>query len=224
MTGLLAAGLPEVVQLQVLADLDSLILLISSLASSGMVVSAGLLYMRRSPLSTERTPEEPTSDTPVYVGSSQELDRLRLERDLLARAITRIYEEEAKGTLSQRQREQLASSYERRLREINSRIEKMEKYAQLEELERERKELNRLLEKRLGKIESGIEQFKQELGLKPKPKPKRKKPKPKKKKKKKKEKEKKAKEKPKEESELREMMDEMSEVMKEMEELEQEES
>jgi hypothetical protein len=206
----------EIIQWQL--PIEETILLFSSLISSGMVLATGMFYLRgdqtASPL--EDGPESAvlsTHPSESYHGSSRDMARLLLQREILGYALTRIFETEAEGNLSPAERENLISRYEGDLKKVNENIGRLDKFAKLDALEREKENLSDMVGGRLKKVESKIHDLKIELGVEEKPEPKPKK---------------KAKKKPKrkvskEKSELQEFMEEMATVLQEMEKIDKEE-
>ncbi|NIM45105.1 MAG: hypothetical protein GTN80_05680 [Nitrososphaeria archaeon] len=169
-------------------SLAEIILLLSSTTSSGLILLAGLLHLRGPGFEASKevaTPGEvaedfssesvfPPSDVSrplsAISGANQRLIRLLIEREILSYAITRIYEAESEGKISEDEREQMIRQYEFQLREINKEVSSIEKYARLEQLERERTELLGTMSGRVREIEGEIERIKRETGLVEKPK------------------------------------------------------
>ncbi|MFQ5710358.1 MAG: hypothetical protein ACE5GD_01120 [Candidatus Geothermarchaeales archaeon] len=198
-----------------------LILLLSSTTSSGIILLAGLLHLRGTSLEMPR--EEPSeflevpteapppgaAKPPTVTGMNQKMVRLLLEREILSHAITRIYEAEAEGKISEDEREEMVRQHEFQLREVNQEISTIEKYARLEQLERERSQLLGTTSHRVREIEREIEKIRRETGLtKAEEKP---------------EKEEEAKKKKRPSQDLEAIMEKVAEAMREMEKIEREE-
>ncbi len=220
--------IPVPLQIDLGLTTSEVILLFSSFFSSGLIVLAGLLYLRGSKLDSigaaePRMTGEYSLETGFLpgptrrsypTGLSQKLVRLLLSREILSYAITRIYEVESERRISEEEREQMVRDYEVELKKVNSEIMAIEKRARLEDLEREKGQLMDVISKRVKEIEEDIEKLKVETGIVEKPKLKRVE--------KRRKKPKKVEEKP-ESSELEALMDKMMGIMKEMEKLEGEE-
>jgi len=196
--------------------LEEAILLISSLLSSGLVLAAGIFYLRGGveaqvdPSGADEAPPFGSVVSSPYAGASEEMTRLFLQREILSYAITRIFETEAQGKLSVDERERLVSKYEDDLTRVNEEMKHLGKFAKLEGLEKEKEHLADAVGGRLNQVESKIKELRVELGVeeKPKPSPARKKAKRKV---------------SKERSELHEFMEEMASVLEEMEKIDREE-
>lgn len=210
--------------------LEDLLLLSSSLFSSGLIILAGILYLRGSKMEAITEPLyegfretnmllPPSSTSPIILPSiprspvSQSHIRLLLEREILSHAVTRIYEAEAEGKISLEERDRMVERYEKELKRINMALAEIEKQARLEDLEREKEQLRVLIDARIKDIEKDIERLKMETGLLPKAKRKAKPGKGEKVEKRRVKKEKKP-------SDLESIMERMMAVMKEMEKIE----
>ncbi|MFQ5951426.1 MAG: hypothetical protein ACE5KH_05020 [Candidatus Geothermarchaeales archaeon] len=196
--------------------LEETVLLVSSLFSSGLVLAAGIFYLRggaeaqAAPMGPDEAPVFRPVVSSSYAGASEEMARLLLQREILSYAITRIFESEAEGKLSVDERERLVSKYEDDLKQVNGEMEHLGKFANLEELEEEKKHLAEAVGGRLSQVESKIEELRVELGISEKAKPSPPKKRPRRKA-------------SKERSELQEFMEEMASVLEEMERIDREE-
>jgi len=163
--------------------LEDLILLSSSLLSSGLIILAGILYLRGSKLEVREPLYEGSRElnlvqapSPILLPPiprskvSKDHIRLLLEREILSYAVTRIYEAEAEGRISLEERDRMVERYERELKRVNKALAEIEKQARLEDLEREKEQLRSFIDARIKDIERDIERLKMETGLLPKPK------------------------------------------------------
>ncbi|MEM4298170.1 MAG: hypothetical protein QW815_07375 [Nitrososphaerota archaeon] len=94
----------------------------------------------------------------------KELKTLRLEKELLAGALTRVYEAEVEGKITKEERELLASKYKEQLKSVEAKLSDLELVVEVGELESLRRELVGLLEKKIAQIESRLNEARIKLG------------------------------------------------------------
>src|SRR5215467_12959320 len=139
-----------------------------------------LLFGRKKPPPTEtpppQKPPEPfpipdilkKTNTTTDVGRAR--DRLRiasLERDIIGSALTTIYEAEAKGQLTEPERNQLTQRYKTDLKRVDGEIDTNKKVVDLHELESAKEDLLKSFHEKLMEIDLRINQIKPSLGALP---------------------------------------------------------
>ncbi len=90
-------------------------------------------------------------------------DRLRitsLERDIISDALTRIYEAEAKGQLTESERNQMVQRYKVDLKRVDGEIDTYKKVVDLHELESAKEDLLKSFHEKLMEIDLRINQIK----------------------------------------------------------------
>ncbi len=93
-------------------------------------------------------------------------DRLRiatLERDIIGGALTKIYEAETRGQLSESERTQLVQRYKTDLKRVDSEIDDYKKIVDLSELESAKEDLLKSFHAKLLEIDQRINQIKPSL-------------------------------------------------------------
>ena len=81
--------------------------------------------------------------------------------------ITRLYEAEIKGDITEDGRDEMVTQHEEKLTMLNSEITQMQRYKQLEELEEQSSTLTSSVSKRIKSIQQEIDKVRLETGLKP---------------------------------------------------------
>lgn len=89
--------------------------------------------------------------------SRREMKTLLLEKELLAGAITRLFEAEADNKITKTEREQLVVKYREQLKSIEQKLGNVETYIEVGELEGLRDELVNLFESKIGNIENRLQ-------------------------------------------------------------------
>ncbi len=133
-----------------------------------------LLFGRKKPSPEKEAPKPAASFpipeilkktvTPSDVGKAR--DRLRiasLERDIIGTALTTIYEAEAKGQLSESERNQLTQRYKDDLKRVDGDIDTYKKVVDLHELESAKEDLLKSFHEKLMEIDLRINQIKPSL-------------------------------------------------------------
>ena len=130
-----------------------------------------LLFGHKKPL-VEETPPKPADPFPIpeilrktVTGSDlgKARDRLRiasLERDIIGSALTTIYEAEAKGQLSEPERNQLTQRYKNDLKRVDGEIDTNKRVVDLHELESAKEDLLKSFHEKLMEIDLRINQIK----------------------------------------------------------------
>ena len=101
--------------------------------------------------------------------SKKELRLLDVEQEILSYGIRRLYEAQAEGKLTDKEREQLAQGYKERMREIKDLITENESVVALHELEDMQENLIKLFNDRFDEINQKIGGLRVNLGVTPKP-------------------------------------------------------
>jgi hypothetical protein len=83
-----------------------------------------------------------------------------LERELVSGALTRLYEAEAAGQITKEEREALAAKYRAELKELDSRIVKIDALVEVGDLETLRDQLLQLINEKVEAIDRRIERVK----------------------------------------------------------------
>jgi hypothetical protein len=125
------------------------------------------------PIVTDAAPELPVKGEKTVTSfdaqkSKNELRLLDVEQEILSYGIRRIYEAQAEGKLSDKEREMLARDYKKRMREIKNSIDENKSVVALHELESMQENLIKLFNDRFDEINQKIGGLRTNLDLKPK--------------------------------------------------------
>jgi hypothetical protein len=101
--------------------------------------------------------------------SKKELRLLDVEREILSFGIRRLYEAQAEGKISEKERERLAEGYKQRMLEIKENVSKNESVVALYELESMEEDLIKLFNDRFDEINNKIGSLRVNLDIKPEP-------------------------------------------------------
>lgn len=143
----------------------------------GGLVAAFLSYIilsRRAKPVTTFKPEKPSLSLPPekVEEARNELRLLRVEKELLSSALTKLYEAEAEGRIDRDEREALVAKYKERMKELDGKIASASAVVELSELENAREEILHLLNVKLSQIDRRLEELRRKVGyVPPKPKP-----------------------------------------------------
>ena len=150
------------------------LIFILSIVFSGIIFVISLKYIKKIKLnfSETLTAEEIIIDDleikkPTDRKSSQRLNELLLNREILSYTITRLYEAEIKGDITEDGRDEMVTQHEEKVTMLNSEITQMQRYNQLEELEEQSSTLTSSVSKRIKSIQQEIDKVRLEAGLKP---------------------------------------------------------
>jgi hypothetical protein len=154
-----------------------------AVAIGAVAVALITIYMMRS--GKKKTSEEPLqvpADTAILPlkgertvtafdaqKSKKELSLLDVEREILSYGIRRLYEAQAEGKISEKERERLAEGYKQRMLEIRDSISKNESVVALHELESMQEDLIKLFNDRFDEINNKIGSLRVNLDIKPEP-------------------------------------------------------
>jgi len=154
-----------------------------AVAVGAVVVALITIYMMRS--GRRKTGEEPPEVPEAAVilpmkgertitnfdaqKSRKELRILDVEREILSYGIRRLYEAQAEGKISEKERERLAQGYKQRMLEIKDFISENESVVALHELEGMQEDLIKLFNDRFDEINEKIGGLRVNLDIKPKP-------------------------------------------------------
>ncbi len=155
-----------------------------AVAIGAVIVALITIYVMRS--GRKKTPEKP-SQIPEAAAilplmgertvtsfdaqkSKKELNLLDVEREILSYGIRRLYEAQAEGKISEKERERLAEGYKERMREIKNSVAKNESVVALHELESMQDDLIKLFNDRFDEINNKIGSLRINLDIKPAPK------------------------------------------------------
>lgn len=136
------------------------------------VVAGGLaiLGVRRIRKPREEKLSAPKPDSKVKSVADKEMENARkdlktllLEKELLAGALTRVYEAEVNGKITKDEREQIAIKYRDQLKAVEERLGDIELMIEVGELENLRTELLGLFERKMGQIENRLNDAKIKL-------------------------------------------------------------
>lgn len=135
----------------------------------GVVIGAGLVLA----LSYGKKSGTPIAKTVPMVERTilrEELDKgksdyktLKLEKELLAGALTRVFEAESKGKITKAERDILTTKYREQIKQVNSKIGDLEIVVEVGELENLRSELVNLLETKVSQIERRLDDARNRL-------------------------------------------------------------
>lgn len=151
-----------------------------AVAVGAVVVALIAIYMMRSgrKKSSEGLSEIPEAATVLPLGgertvtnfdaqkSKKELRLLDVEREILSFGIRRLYEAQAEGKISEKERERLAEGYKQRMREIKDSVSKNESVVALHELESMQEDLIKLFNDRFDEINNKIGSLRVNLDIK----------------------------------------------------------
>lgn len=96
-----------------------------------------------------------------------DLKLLSIDRDIVSAALTTIYEAEAKGILTENERNQLLGRYKDDLKRLEQKISGAQKIIDLYELEKAREDLLKSFSAKMSEIDSKINALRPALGLPP---------------------------------------------------------
>ena len=152
-----------------------------AVAVGAVAVALITIYMMRS--GRKKTSEEPSevpeaatmlplrgerTITPFDAQKSKkELRLLDVEREILSYGIRRLYEAQAEGKITEKERERLAEGYKQRMLEIKDAISKNESVVALHELESMQGDLIKLFNDRFDEISNKIGSLRENLDIKP---------------------------------------------------------
>jgi len=137
-----------------------------------ILILAMLLFGRKKPAVEEQPTPKPREPFPIpdvlkktvtTTDLGKARDRLRiasLERDIIGNALTTIYEAEAKGQLSEPERNQLTQRYKSDLKRVDGEIDTNKKVVDLHELESAKEDLLTSFHEKLMEIDLRINQIK----------------------------------------------------------------
>ncbi len=141
-------------------------------APFALLTMAILLFGKKKPLQ-EETPTRPRPDpfpipdimrkSVTNTDATKARDRLRLaglERDILGDAMTKIYEAEAKGVISEAEKNQLLQRYKNDLKRVDGELETHQKVVDLYELESAKEDLLKSFHEKMLEIDARISQIK----------------------------------------------------------------
>ena len=150
------------------------LIFILSIVFSGIIFVISLKYIKKIKLNFNETltADEIIIDDleikkPTDRKSSQRLNELLLNREILSYTITRLYEAEIKGDITEDGRDEMVTQHEEKLTMLNSEITQMQRYNQLEELEEQSSTLTSSVSKRIKSIQQEIDKVRLEAGWKP---------------------------------------------------------
>ncbi|MGQ9565973.1 MAG: hypothetical protein ACUVT5_05445 [Candidatus Bathyarchaeales archaeon] len=114
------------------------------------------------PLKTEHTisPDEAEE-------AREKLRMLELEREVLSDAIRRLYEAQAEGKITERERDLLAERYKSRMLKVKNAIAKRQSVVALHELEAMQEDLVKLFNERFDELNAKIEELRGKVEVKP---------------------------------------------------------
>jgi hypothetical protein len=154
-----------------------------SVAVGAVVIALVTIYIMRS--GRKKTPKEPTElheaeallplkgerTVTSYDAqkSKKELNLLDVEREILSFGIRRLYEAQAEGKISEKERERLADGYKQRMLEIKDTVAKNESVVALHELESMQEDLIKLFNDRFDEINNKIGSLRVNLDILPAP-------------------------------------------------------
>jgi hypothetical protein len=154
-----------------------------AVALGAVVVALITIYLMRSgrKKTSEKLPEVPEAEEILPLKgertitnfdaqkSRKELRLLDVEREILSYGIRRLYEAQAEGKISDKERERLAQGYKQRMLEIKDSINENESVVALHELEGMQDDLIKLFNERFDEINRKIGGLRVNLDIKPKP-------------------------------------------------------
>jgi len=108
----------------------------------------------------ERKPPETVISVEEAAKAKDSLKVLLLERQILATAVTTIFESESKGVITQPERDGLVGKYKVELKRLEKSIEGHQRIVDLYELENQRQELLKNFNKRMTELETEIQTLK----------------------------------------------------------------
>ena len=139
-----------------------------------------LFYMRKSgnrkDEKTMAKEDEKEETTPVFkvkrsvsvdeaTKARNELKLLNLEREITSYALTRLYEVEAEGKISEEERKPLLESYKRKMEDLEKQINNFQLLSGLHELEKAQEELVNTFYGKFGDINKKVDDLRTKLGI-----------------------------------------------------------
>jgi hypothetical protein len=95
--------------------------------------------------------------------ANHELESLKLERDVLADKINRVFEAKSKGVIDAYERDRLILSCKKQIRSQNLRINELEEFSNYSEILKLRSELVSMLENRISDIDTKLRELSSKL-------------------------------------------------------------
>ncbi|HEY4673345.1 MAG TPA: hypothetical protein VIH03_04190 [Nitrososphaerales archaeon] len=124
----------------------------------GVIIGAVLVFAMRYSKKSEAS-----AKTVPMVGRTilrEELDKgksdykaLKLEKEILAGALTRVFEAESKGKITKAEREMMTTKYREQIKQVDTKIADLEVIVEVGELENLRSDLVNMLETKVSQIE-----------------------------------------------------------------------
>ncbi len=140
-------------------------------APFALLTMAILLFGKKKPSLEETSPQARLEPFPIpdimrksvtNTDATKARDRLRLaglERDILGDALTRIYEAETKGVISEGEKNQLVQRYKVNLKRVDGELETHQKVVDLYELESAKEDLLKSFHEKMLEIDEKISQI-----------------------------------------------------------------
>jgi hypothetical protein len=143
--------------------------LLAAAIGGGVAGGVGVGYLLFKPPSPKGKGHNKSQEPQVTVARAEverarrELKALLLEKDLLANALTRVYEAEAEGRITREERDRLAAKYKEQLREVEKRLGDLDLLIEVGELERLREELIGLFERKIAQLDERLQRARAQL-------------------------------------------------------------
>jgi len=149
------------------------------------LVALAFIVFQSFPPTTVRRVERPKPDskprmqTPLVntvsdvelENAQKELNTLCIERDIVGYALTTLFEAEAQGKITDRERDRLIPKYKEDMEQLAKSIEEKELVVNLHKLESMQTNLLEMFQKRFDEVSSRIKDVKSELGMEGEPTP-----------------------------------------------------
>ena len=148
-------------------------------AALGVSIAVGIVYLfsRRAKPPKPEPPKsgpalEPTASllarepTPTEVeGARREMRLLKMEKEYLSGALTRVYEAEVQGKITKDEMQFLSQKYRGDLQEIDEKLSKSQAIVEVADLENARDELLSLVNNKVAQIDARLKELKVKVGV-----------------------------------------------------------
>jgi len=131
----------------------------------------------KEPIQTEKAPEKKTEEIAIPSEASTtvedvekikvELRVMEVEKEIVAYALTRLYEAETEGKITDKDRKLLLTKYSEEMKHLDKGIETKQMIVKLHELEATKTDLVDMLHGKIDEINKNIEKIRVTLGIQP---------------------------------------------------------
>lgn len=158
--------------------LPVLLVVIGSLAAAILILTATRSGKVKNSEEGEKLKEEKRRQPPLEIERSvtveeaskaeEELRTLNVEKEIVSYALTRLYEAEAEGKITEAERRRLVDRYKSEMRRLDEQIGRKQLIVDLRELEKTQADLVKTFHDKIDEVSKKIEEARARLGVAPK--------------------------------------------------------